>query len=99
MVCEVLLRVRPIPEGAVEPRGAAFRLRLTSPVHKEPRCPLVCLQKRPSETKKHGGGQKEAFRMRSYSFWKKCNFKRRRTDAVETRGEPPRQEMSVALCS
>lgn len=31
------------PEGAVEPRGAAFRLRLTSPVHREPRCPLVCL--------------------------------------------------------
>lgn len=74
MVCEVLLRVRPIPEGAVEPRGAAFRLRLTSPVHKEPRCPLVCLQKRPSETKKHGGGQKEAFRMRSYSFLEEMQF-------------------------
>lgn len=58
MVCEVLLRMRPIPEGAVEPRGAAFRLRLTSPVHKEPRCPLVCLQKRPSETKKNMAGVK-----------------------------------------
>lgn len=58
MVCEVLLRVRPIPEGAVEPRGAAFRLRLTSPVHKEPRCPLVCLQKRPSETKETWRGSK-----------------------------------------
>lgn len=58
MVCEVLLRVRPIPEGAVEPRGAAFRLRLTSPVHKEPRCPLVCLQRRPSETKKTWQGSK-----------------------------------------
>lgn len=33
----------PTTEGADEPRGAAFRLRLTSPVHREPRCPLVCL--------------------------------------------------------
>lgn len=32
-----------IPEGAVEPRGAALRLRLISPVQSEPRCPLVCL--------------------------------------------------------
>lgn len=31
------------PEGAVEPRGAALRLRLISPVQSEPRCPLVCL--------------------------------------------------------
>lgn len=43
--------LRPIPEGAAEPRGAAFRLRLTSPVHREPRCPLVCLQNQPSTTK------------------------------------------------
>lgn len=31
------------PGGTTVPRGAAFRLLLMSPVHREPRCPLVCL--------------------------------------------------------
>lgn len=38
----------------MEPRGAAFLLRLTSPVHKEPRCPLVCLQNQSGETTNSG---------------------------------------------
>lgn len=38
----------------MEPRGAAFLLRLTSPVHKEPRCPLVCLQNQLGETTNSG---------------------------------------------
>lgn len=54
MVWRVWLGVRPVPEGAVEPRGAAFLLRLTSPVHKEPRCPLVCLQNQSGETTNSG---------------------------------------------
>lgn len=38
----------------MEPRGAAFLLRLTSPVHKEPRCPLVCLKNQSGKTTNHG---------------------------------------------
>lgn len=50
-VCKLQVGAQPIPEGAVVPRGAAFRLRLMSPVHKEPRCPLVCLQKQTGDKK------------------------------------------------
>lgn len=33
-----------LPDVAGPGRGAAFRLRLMSPVHKDPKCMLVCLQ-------------------------------------------------------